>query len=352
MLLSTCRWLSRVAVLAAVLLIAATGTDQVRATTSPASHPVQVRIRALAGSNKYLVFSRFTVQASGQEAKYGDLYVMDRSGRTRKLGHTERNHAPIDYPTLSGNIVYDARYDADHFALFNLRTGTRKVFVDAFANRTYPIAAAPGGYLAIAQTGSSDAVISVSWSGRVTKRGGPFDDCRDVDLETGPTAFIAEGAGDDPFESGCDVNDNGVTVQRFDAPGKYRTLGPPNADIGCGPPGPKDVMCADGNGDCTVLHYRLTGRLISRFTVASLNDCPASGFVTQRGHSFWLNSDPGSGTHGNLYELSGHTLTHSRSEYSDNAGPVPAFGKIVVTTPGGRHLVELASAHGTPHRLI
>jgi hypothetical protein len=314
---------------------------------SAAAAEPQSRLTALAGSNSYLVYARFPVQPNGVDARVGGLFVMDRSGKTRKLASI-----PLHYetPSLAGNILLVPTVAAStKFELINLRTGRQKMLSYKSHVSVLPAAAAPDGYLGVVAGSSPSRIVRVSWSGARTNFGAPFSDCRDVEIETGPTGFLALGAGDASGESNsCFANDGGVKSALFNKPGKYFTLEASDDSFGCSTTGPTHVTCASSFVPCHVKIYSLKGHVTERFVTSQHQHCPGQLTIASN-HAFWFTP---AAKGARLFELDNGKLTQANGYFPDQLGPVGAFGKVVVPETGRHHLLDLTSAHATPHRLL
>jgi hypothetical protein len=297
------------------------------------------RVIPLVGSDDYLVYAQFGLNSTGHLAKVGALMVMYRSGTTHKLTSISRDFST---PTLAGDmLLVPTLTTSGKFMLIDLHSGQHKTLSYRSQGRVFPVAAAPNGYLGLVTGSSPVRIVQVSWSGSKTSLGAPFNDCRDIDIQTGPQGFLALGAGDGTEESSCLANDGGVKSALFDKPGKFFTLESSGDPFACSTTRPAQVACTSTGVPCTIKLYTLKGHVQDAFTTSHQPQCPAR-LAAAGNRIFWFNPQPKGAR---LFELNGKRLTRAKGYFTYDPGPVFAFGQIIVTHSGRRHLFEVTNVH-------
>jgi hypothetical protein len=299
------------------------------------------RVIAVAGSSKYLVYTKFPINpVTGRRESMGEVEVMTRSGVSRALGQITSHTAGW---SLSGSTLFDVTLSRPQSVvhLWNVRTG-HQTAVTALSDAS-GIAAAPHGYLVkeTATGGSHAQPLGLATAdGSLTQLGDPYPHGASYQVTVGPTSYVTW------------VDQVGTTAAiktaTFTSPHTIHTLVPrgDHASL-CGPPTTRYVACwfsPNGNGAPNLRLYSLGGTLIARTSIA-VNRNAAPAVLTRT--ALWI----GGSVH-YLYQLgpNGH-VTKSKRTYS-NVPPIQALHEVVVSTHPRTALIGLTGATAKPRTLV
>jgi hypothetical protein len=327
--------LRAVAAVAVVLgfacLLAPADASASRASNGAVGDPTY-RVTAVAGSSRFLVYTRYRLKG-GKPSRRGSVLVVNRFGRVRRLGAI----TDLDQSfSLSGTNVFT---DTDTgtgatVTLWNAATGAEHHLKQLYGKT--PEAAAPTGYLAQQTLGSDPTrLFVVSVAGNSRSLGSPFPDGQTFFTQTGSTWLVA-------YEGDAEQK-GGIRAERFSKPSRVHILLPSTGDPGqatCGVPTAKYLACWVDVGANNLELFRLDGGAVAGTSVP----CDPSGDVltpTAKGpNAVWL---PCTAPR-HLFELSlKGTVTSSRAVFA-NVPPVHALHEIVVSNPSRTALIGLPTA--------
>jgi hypothetical protein len=285
-----------------------------------------LQVLAVAGSNQYLVYTKFRLDSTtGDRLPTGGVFVRTRSGKTRRLGSVSAHS--VGSFSLAGSTLLEAGDHGQH--VWNVATG-------AEYSATYGVIAAPGGYLRIVEAGQY-RLEEHTTSGTTVAFKSPFPR-RPFALKAGPSSYVA-------FTIHSDAR-VGVAVGRYASPRKVTFLvrHGPDDSVYCGVPGPTAVACLVSNETEALRVYSSSGSLLDRTGRGCLkvSNPPA----TLRRGAVWT----GCGHH--LYELNASgTVSHSAVRYRART-PVEAYGRSVVSNLSETALLSVRSADTKPSPVV
>jgi len=296
------------------------------------------RVTALTGSSEFLIFEKYRVR-DGRRLNPGRLYALTSRGSQIYLGQITRRMA-VD-PIVRHTLVVQ-QSGTGKVAIWTL-PGARAVHLQA-PYGSDPIAAAPHGYLTVAQSfpAGPERLAQVNIAGQVTQLGSPFPHQATFQVTSGAHGYVAyvqrvEQAG-------------GIRTGHYGAPHQFHTLlsasGRPGGSL-CGQPTAQTVACRTAGSRRPLRLYRLDGGSIaatSRHCQAAFLPAP----TTQGSTAYWIGCahDP------RLWQLGpGGAIEGSRATYA-RVTPVHALHSVIVTTHSRHALVALGRADGSPRVLV
>ncbi|HEX3823896.1 MAG TPA: hypothetical protein VHV79_05495 [Mycobacteriales bacterium] len=324
-----------------------------RAHVSSAPVAVSFRLKAVAGSARYLIYTKLGVQADGRLTGRGGLFVLTSNGAARRLTTITTDDGSY---SLTGNSLVYVEGQTLIVHWWNIVTGAHRQFVyhddSSIHQRLGAYGAAPHGVL-VGEDDSThphDQLLEVDrFDGKLHPLDAPFPNRLAYGLyDTGGQVVV--------FDLNNGSHDGAVKIVSFTKPGQARTL----ASSGLGPhlcpsathyyvacqvtPNPSSKNLAPYS-----MHLLSTD---GRRHASTTKGC-ASPYAGVLGHSAaWIVIAHQSCPAYHLWTLNINGKVHESTRTFTVAAPIAAFHQVVVDNRAKTSLDELSSANAKPRVLV
>jgi hypothetical protein len=323
-----------------------------RERSSTPSAAATFRLRPEAGSGRYVIYTKFALQASGQYGGRGGLFVVTRNGVSRRL--TTVTHGDNNYSLSGDSLIYETiQTGAVHW--WNVATGAHRQFVfhdDASIDeRLGPLGAAPHGVLMgeIDSNHPHEMILEVDrLDGRLHPLAAPFPNRRFYGVTDGNGRVVVSDLNVGP-------HDGAVKLVSFTRPGHVRTLAGSGLGAHFCPSVTSDfVVCqvapgSDPTNPPASMHLLGTG---GRPNASTTKGCPSAFAAVLGDSAAWVVPPNEDCAAGHLWTLNINGKVSRSARVYALIAPVAAFHSVVVTTRSRHSLDELSSANAKPHVLV